>query len=277
MSARQPFESQGMRLIEYLFSNGKKIFTTGDAVQAAVLYQIPQGQINKILSNLTKRRFIIRLRRGLYAGVGLLPRKFDTHPFVLSAFLVQPSMISHWSALHHHGFTEQIPYVITASTPRKVVTPSMRHHKSHDTSRKHAWEINDVRYEYISIRQKNFFGFETIQFEEGLYARITDKERTVLDLFAYPYLFGGMGEVLGIVEQLLDSINISKLVEYAKKYSKKSAIKRLGWSLTYFGISKKMLAPLLALDLGYYCCLDPSLPAVGAYDQEWMIQNNLVR
>jgi hypothetical protein len=47
-------------------------------------------------------------------------------PFAVTAALVQPCAISHWSALEHHGFTTQIPMAVQASTPRKVVTPEMR-------------------------------------------------------------------------------------------------------------------------------------------------------
>ncbi|EKD92163.1 MAG: hypothetical protein ACD_29C00144G0001, partial [uncultured bacterium] len=97
-------------------------------------------------------------------------------------------MISHWSALQYHGLTEQIPRIVTASTTNKIVTPSMRERKSHNHKKKHAWEINGVRYEYMTIQEKNFFGYEKIWPEEDLYALITDTERTILDLFIYPAL-----------------------------------------------------------------------------------------
>lgn len=277
MQSGEPFISQGIRLIQHLFSAGERVFTTDDAKQAAVIYQIPIDQVNKILANLTKRNLIVRLRRGLYVCIGLLPQKFETHPFIISAFLVQPSMISHWSALQYHGLTEQIPQVITASTPRKIVTPSMREKKSNHSNQKHAWEINNVRYEYMTIQEKNFFGEEIIWPEQDLQARITDKERTLLDLFIYPQLFGGIGEALGILENAISSIDIKKLVGYAIKYNKKSVIKRLGWALAYFDVSKKQLEPLLKAEIHYYCRLDSSGPAIGTYDKEWMIQNNLER
>lgn len=274
MPSDEPFVSQGMRIVDHLFSAGTRIFTTEEAKRVALLYQVPIDQVNKILANLTKRKLIVRLRRGLYVAVGLLPKQLETHSFIISAFLVQPSMISHWSALQYHGLTEQIPQAVTASTPRKIVTPSMREKNQHP-DQKHAWEINHVRYEYMTILEKNFFGFDLIWPEQDLYARITDKERTLLDLFIYPQLFGGIGEALGILENAIASLDIKKLVEYAIKYDKKSVIKRLGWALAYFGVSKKQLAPLLKTEINYYCRLDSSKPAVGGYDKEWMIQNNL--
>src|SRR5690349_567806 len=105
-------ESQGIRLLRHLFSQGKRIFNMEDAVAAATLVKVPIKQLNKILAKLAKHGRILRLRRGLYVGVGLLPEQTHIHPFVVSAHLIQPSAISHWSALQHHSLTEQIPRMI---------------------------------------------------------------------------------------------------------------------------------------------------------------------
>jgi predicted transcriptional regulator of viral defense system len=56
---------------------------------------------------------IHRLRRGLYVSIGLLPEQTKTHPFVISAYLIHTSAISHWSALQHHALTEQISQILT--------------------------------------------------------------------------------------------------------------------------------------------------------------------
>lgn len=276
MESNHPFESQGMCLLRQLFMRGKRIFSTEDAKQAAQSEKIPITQVNKLISNLAKMGRVIRLRRGLYVCISLLPKQIETHPFIISAFLVQPSMISHWSALQYHGLTEQMPRVVTASTTSKVVTPSMRENKPHRTQAKHAWEINGIRYEYMTIQEKNFFGDEIIWPEEDLHVRITDKERTLLDLFVYPTLFGGIGEAMGILENALPSIGIKKLIGYAIRYNKKSVIKRLGWALEYFGVPVQELEPLLKTPIHYFCRLDPSLPAIGECDKKWMIQNNLM-
>src|SRR5690606_24669307 len=116
----------------------------------------------------------------------------------ISAYLIQPSAISHWSALQHHGLTEQVPQIITASTTTKVLTPSMREKQQQKSKVKHAWEVAWVRYEYINVQQKHFFGIEKIWLDEHFVVSITDKERTLLDVFIYPKMFGGIGEALGI-------------------------------------------------------------------------------
>jgi len=277
MESQKPVESQGMRLLRELFLRGKRIFNMQDVAAAALLEHIPHNQLRKIVSNLAKHGRVLRLRRGLYVSIGLLPEHTNTHPFAISAYLIQPSAISHWTALQHHGLTEQIPRIITASTTNKVVTPSMREKQSQRSNMKHLWEIDGTRYEYVNIQQKHFFGIEKIWLDEHFQVQITDKERTLLDVFIYPKMFGGIGEAFGILENSLATINIEKLVDYAIQYDKKSIAKRLGWALEYFGVSTKQTEPLLNFPIHYYCRLDPSLPATGPCDKRWMIQNNLIK
>jgi predicted transcriptional regulator of viral defense system len=277
MPSEKPAESQGVRLLRQLFLNGKRVYDMKDVTTAATLEKIPHNQLRKILSTLAKHGRISRLRRGLYTTIGMESVANITHPFVIATHLVQPSAISHWSALQHHGLTEQIPQIITASTPTKVVTPSMREKDLQDLKLKHIWQIADIRYEYINIKQKHFFGIEKIWLDENSQVPITDKERTLLDLFIYPKMFGGMGEALGILENSLASIDIQKLVNYAIQYDKKSLTKRLGWALEYFGVPAKQLEPLLNAPISYFCRLDPSAPATGPCDKRWMIQNNLIK
>lgn len=277
MQPSKPYESQGLRLLHSLFSDGKRIFYMQDIKKSADTLGIPSAQIRKIVSNLAKQGKLLRLRRGLYVGIGLFGEQPNIHPFVISAYLIQPSAISHWSAMQHHGLTEQVPQIISASTTRKVITPSMRANQAQQSKRKHAFDIDGIRYEYINIQQKHFFGLEKIWLDEFFQISITDKERTLLDVFIYPKMFGGIGEALGIMESTLSDINIEKLIEYAVRYGNKSVAKRLGWALEYFGVATKKLTALLKIPMNYYCPLDPSGEMTGEYDTRWMIQNNLTK
>jgi len=269
-------ESQGIRLLRELSASGRYIFTSENAVEAAQSQKIPLSQLNKILSNLAIKGWALRLRRGLYASTGSLPGKIHVHPFAIATHLIQPSAISHWSAMQHHGLIEQVPQIITAVTPSKVITPSMRAQASIiSKNKKHAWEINGLRYEYITIQKKYFYGIEEIWMDEYFRIPITDKERTLLDGFIFSKMFGGMGEILGILEAAIPSIDIKKFIEYAIRYGEQSLIKRVGWSLEHFNVPAKYLNPLLKIPANYYCLLDSSMPVRGSRDHRWKIQNNL--
>ncbi|MFI4957092.1 MAG: type IV toxin-antitoxin system AbiEi family antitoxin domain-containing protein [Gammaproteobacteria bacterium] len=279
MSNKQKIESDGITLIRHLFfAENKRIFNTEQAREAAAKIGIPQNTLNVILSRLFKQGIIRRIRRGLYASVGILGEVESIHPYVISAFLVQPSAISHWSALQHHGLTEQIPLTIMASTPMRVYTPSMRDPHLNDSDHKHAWVIDETRYEYITIQEKHFnFGMEKIWIDPHFVVQITDKERTLLDVFVYSKMFGGMGGALGILEEALGDIDIQRFANYAKQYDEKAVAKRIGWALEYFGVDEQYLRPLLDIPLASYCLLDPVGSAVGPCDKRWMIQNNLTK
>ena len=268
--------SHGVRLLRALAEEGLMVFTTSDAKGIAVRYGIPEGYINNLLMLMVRNGWLTRLKRGIYARSGLTPGDIQVHPFSIATRLVVPSAISHWSALHHHGLTEQIPRVVTALTPKKVVTPSMRGGKNINRG-KHAWVINGVRYEYVTVKGDNFFGIEEIWVDEFSRVPITDRERTVLELFVSPKRFGGIGEALGVIENHLSSLSVERLVEYACRYGKISVAKRLGWALEQAGVSEPFLKPLLEMPATGYHALDPSRPRRGFCNKRWMILVNLGR
>jgi predicted transcriptional regulator of viral defense system len=177
--------------------------------------------------------------------------------------------------MSHHGFTEQVPQVVMASTPKKVVTPSMRESMESERQDRHFWEIGGVRYEYVTVKPDYFFGIEEIWVDQTFRVPITDPERTLLDLFAQPRLFGGLGEALAVLQEHAADINVHRLVSYAVRYGKGSVAKRLGWSLEHAGISSDALIPLLEMPTTGYRILDPTKPYRGPCDSRWGIQNNL--
>lgn len=264
--------TQSIRLLRKMLAKGQYIFTIDEASKVT---RMQKKQLSKLLTNMVAGGWLLRLHRGVYASTGGMPGEISIPSFAIATHLVQPSAIGYWSAMQHHGFTEQIPQSITSITTRKVVTPSMRKKTRSKTNKKHALQIKDIRYEYITIKPDKFFGIEELWIDEHFRIPITDKERTLLDGFIHPKFFGGMGEILGILEASLAQINIKKLVDYATRYQQKSVAKRLGWALSYFGVSDRHLAPLLRIPTQCYFKLDPSGLRTGNYDKKWRIQNNL--
>lgn len=263
------------RLLKALAEEGRIVFSTGEARQIAERVGIPVGYVKNLLMLMVHNGWISRLRRGLYARSGPVLGTTSIHSFAIAVHLITPSAISHWSALHYHGLTEQVPHVITAFTPKKVVTPSMRRTSKSARRQKHAWVVNGVRYEFVTVKEEHFFGFDEVWVDEYSKVPITDKERTVIETFISPRMFGGMGEGLGIIEQYLNALAVDKLVHYSCRYGKISVAKRLGWALERAGVEERVLTPLLDMPAIGYHVLDPSHPHRGPCDKRWMIQNNL--
>lgn len=263
------------RLLAALVEQGLAVFSIDDARAIAQREGIPDARVAGLLMRMARTGWVYRLRRGLYVLSGPAAGGSPVHPFAIAVRLVTPSAISHWSALHHHGLTEQVPRIVTAFTPSKVVTPDMRNRNDATPRRKHAWVIDGIRYEFTTVEQSRFFGIEHVWVNEQTKIPITDRERTVLEMFASPRSFGGMGEGIGTLREHLDSLSVDKLIEYALHYDAVSVAKRLGWALEGAGVQGAVLAPLLELPSTGYHLIDPSGPRAGARERRWMVQNNL--
>ena len=277
-------ETLGIRLLQELAARGLFIFSIEEAKMVAGDLGIDEGYGPQLLSQLVTGGWLRRLRRGLYAGLGRLPGWVDVHPFAVATRLVSPAAISHWSALHHHGLTEQVPRHVTASTPRKVVTPSMRApsaaqrregRKAGEEGGKHLWETNGVAYEYFTVTRDRFFGIEEIWIDEHFRVPIYDKERSLLDGFVAPRVFGSLSEPLGILEEHLGSLDLEKMVGYAVRLGKASIARRLGWALDRLGVPSRVTDPLVRIPMDGVKVLGPTRPYEGRDDDQWMIRENV--
>jgi len=267
--------TKGLSLLQELANQGLFVFTVEDAKTLASRIGLSDNYLSQVLSHLSQAGWIIRLRRGLYAGTGSLPGGVQVHPFAVATRLVEPSAISHWSAMSYHGLTDQIPHIVTAFTPQKVVTPTMRRSNA-KIGRKHSWDIWGARYEYVTVILDHFFGIEDVWVDERFRIPITDKERTILETFVSPRLFGGIGEALATLEEHIHELDLEKLVGYAKRYGKASAIKRLGWALERLEAPPEFVDRLKEIPIKGFRLLEPTRPRRGSYDKRWMIQNNLL-
>lgn len=266
-------DNAGFSLLQELFNMGHYVFNTQEVRDEAKLLEISDKYVSQLLHLLTQGGMIVRLRRDLYALKEGFPSNIQLHPFVIAVNLVSPSVISHWSAMNFHGLTEQIPVRVTAMTTKKVVTPDMR--KGKENSQKHAWNISGVKYEYITVKPAFYFGIEEIWINQYFKIPITDKERTMLEAFASPSFFGGMGEAIGILEENINELDLERLISYSIHYGKASVSRRLGWSLEQIGIGRDKLKPLANISSSGYSILDPGRPWEGPCNSYWKIQENL--
>ncbi len=263
----------GIRLIRSLLAQGKRTFSVYDAWRIAQRLGKSRSHLRKILYELAVGGWIKRLRRGTYVITMETPSESDIQPFVISRELVKPSAISHWSALSFHDFTEQIPKIVTATTTKKVVTPSMRQTDS-DLKKKHMWKVDQTYYEYVSVKQSHFFGFQEVWIDQFEKILITDKERTIIDCFAFPRRFGGIQWVISTLEEIIDQLDIEKLVSYAIRYGRTSVIKRLGWALSEIGVQASALKALRDYKTSTYFLIDLSRERKGSYQALWKVIDN---
>lgn len=265
--------AKGVQLVEALVARGRFLFTTTEVLVEGHRLGMSPGSVLVTLTALTKAGWIMRLRRGLYATTGSVPGGIELPAFAIATALITPSAISHWSALNHHHLTDQIPRTVTAMTPRRVVLPTMR--GGGHAGARHTWTVGSTTVEYVTVNPTRFFGLEEIWLDARFKTTITDRERTVLELFVSPRHFGGLGEALGVLEEHLASLDLPKLVRYGTAIGAGSVAKRLGYSLERAGVAPAILGPLRAVAVQGFRVLDPTRPKAGQRVASWSLVDNL--
>jgi len=94
---------------------------------------------------------------------------FIVHDFVIASHLASPYYVGFWSALNHHGLTDQIPRTVFVATakprkPLKILTSTFR---------------------FVQLAPKKFIGIEAANFD-GAEVRISSKEKTLVDCLDHP-------------------------------------------------------------------------------------------
>jgi len=266
----QSLESQvGVELIRLLASEGDRVFSTDRARELGPRVGLKDSYLWEALYHLRRNGWIVSLHRGLYALSPTVPGVTPAHEFEIAMALVDPAAISHWSALHHHGLTEQAPRKVFVLTTTKTSVPRVR-------GGKHArdgYPVGDTTYRFVQVRPERFFGTEKVWIGEARVS-ITDPERTLLDGLSMPQYCGDFAEVLHAFEVRGAHLNLERITEYALKMDAATA-KRLGWVLEHQGVEPSKLERLAALPIKGYRKLDPTGPRKGPCSSRWMIQENL--
>ncbi len=259
--------SVGVELVRLLAEEGNRVFSTSRARELSERVGIKEPYLLEAIYHLRRNGWVVTLRRGLYAlASSSVPGVSPAHEFEIAMFLAPGSAISHWSALHHYGLTEQAPRKVFALVTANMSAPQVR-------SKKIGLVVGTTTYQFIQIKPERFFGTEKVWVDEARVV-ITDPERTLLDGLMMPQYCGDFAEVLHAFEVRGDDLNLNRIITYALKLDT-ATIKRLGWVLEHQGINPARLEPLLRVPIKGYRPLDPSGPRKGPCNSRWMIQENL--
>lgn len=261
----------GVELVRRLAGEGDRVFTTTRARELAPAAGLSEGYLRQALHYLAKSGWLVRLRKGLYALSSSVPGAPLAHEFEIAMALVDPAAVSHWSALHYHGLTEQAPRKVFVLTTTETSVPRARGGRAEGS--RGGYPVGDTVYQFIQVKPERFFGTEKVWVGEAR-VTITDPERTLLDGLSMPQYCGDFAEVLHAFEVRASDLSLERIVEYALRLDAATA-KRLGWVLEHQGIEPSKLGRLAALPMKGYRKLDPAGPRKGPCNRHWMIQENL--
>lgn len=268
--------TKGIELLEAIMIEIGPIFTFIQASQIGETKGISRQTVRNTLGKMVQSSWLTRVKRGLYVIKSPLNTE-EVHPFAIAQALVSPMAISHWSALAHHGLTTQIPPMVQASTPAKVVTPEMRSGQAYRPRGTAAWLVLDIEIEFINTKAEKFWGFTNEWVSSWHRVPVTDPERTILDLIIRSDIFGGISMAIETITTHLERIDLGQLINYSIQYDVGAYIKRLGWILEINGVNEDILKPLLMYKTQNYYQLDPLFNDQGEPITRWNLYNNLPR
>jgi predicted transcriptional regulator of viral defense system len=211
----------------------------------------------QFLERLQTKGWIRRIKRGRFAIIPLSSGENRTpqlHEFIVAMELVSPAAIAYWSALNHHGMTEQLPRTVFVATNHPVRRPP--------------GEVLGVSYKVISLRPEKFFGVVKDWINEMPFM-VTDREKTIIDGLDLPQYVGGVAEVTKVLSIGWTQLNESKLRKYAVKLGISAVAKRLGFLMETLGLGNvEAFRRVVTLAPGF-SPLDPTLPHHGKYNRRW--------
>ena len=270
-SARFKRSLVGVELVRLLVREGDRVFTTDRARELAPLVGLNDAYVYEALYHLRNSGWIVSLRRGLYAVASTVPGAASVHEFEVAMALTSPAVISHWSAMHFHGLTEQVPRTVFVLTTTATSAPRAR--AAERMAQGGEYRAGDTMYRFVRVRADRLFGTVRVWVHD---ARIvmTDLERTLLDGLARPRHCGDFAEVLHAFEVAMDRMDVERIATYAMRLGTATA-KRLGWILAHCGCTSPELDLLEELPSRGYRTLDPTGPRRGRCNARWMVQENL--
>ncbi len=250
-------------LLKNLNESGQTFFTVNDAVE--LLGTIYSSSTLELLSAMTKRGLIMRMKGGLYH---IIPYEKNSNEYFPNWHLAVEAMvqplryyIGFYSALDIHGLITQ-PSLTEQVVTEKQMKPKIK-------------VVRNVKFEFITLNKKRFFGFKKTWIDDFNKVYCSDYEKTIIDCLYKPSYGGGITEIVKAIYKIRNEINQDKIVSYLEAINSQVVYKRLGFILKYLGIFETLRREIKSKVSNSYTYLDPSLPKNGKHFSEWKVIDNV--
>jgi predicted transcriptional regulator of viral defense system len=254
----------GVQLIKALAEKGCRIFTTKDALIVGQSLGLKKAYINLALFYLKKNNWIDFIKNGLYSLSPIFLSETPVHEYEIAMHLAKSIYVSHFSAFHYHGLTDQLPKEIYTTVQTNSTFPRSSQHKK--------FSVFGIPYHFSQVKKEHFFGFKSAWIGP-VRIHISDLERTLLDGLIKPQFCGGIQEVLNAYKNHINRVNVKALLDYGSILDA-SVAKRLGWILEKINPDQD-LSILKEIPFKGFIKLDISAPKEGIYNKHWQIVENL--
>ena len=264
MTMRHKYISrQSNELLSYFNEQDKNCFTFSEA-KIALPYS-GEGAIKQLLSDMSKRGLLMRLKKGLYY---VIPYEQPAETFMPDWHLIAKNLVG--DADHYIGYYSalQIHNLITQPSLKEQIVVSKQIRPS-------SIRIKDVPFQFIYHNENHFFGSKKIWIDSFHKVICSDLEKTFIDCLFKPDYSGGIVEIARALFVSKDKIKFDKLLEYSEKFKSQAVVKRLGFLLETLEIETGIIKKLQKVKTKSYVLLDTELPKTGKMISRWSIQQNL--
>jgi predicted transcriptional regulator of viral defense system len=255
--------TQSNELLSHFNGIGQPCFKSSEAIE--VLSKSLKPTVNQLLSDMTKRGLLMRLKKGLYY---IIPFEQDAENFMPDWHLIAENLVK--DAEHYIGYYSalQIHNLITQPSLKEQIVVSKQIRPS-------TIRIKDVPFQFIYHNENHFFGSKKMWIDSFHKVICSDLEKTFIDCLFKPDYSGGIVEVARAIYLSKDKIKFTKLFEYVEKFKSQAVVKRLGFLLEILGIETDIIKELQNVKTKSFVLLDTELPKTGKLISRWSIQQNL--
>ena len=247
------------------YFNGQSIVCFDYSLAYKVFPNSKASTIRELLSDMTKRGLLMRLKDGIYH---IIPYEQNPETFMPDWHLIAEHLVN--DANHYIGYYSalQMHNLITQPSLKEQIVVSKQLRPSEI-------KIKNVPFQFIYHNEKHFFGAKKIWIDSFNKVMCSDLEKTIIDCLFKPDYAGGIVEVARAIYISKDKINYDTLLEYTKKFDSQAVIKRLGFLLEILEINSTIIDEFQKIKTDSCITLDTELPKIGKRISRWSILQNL--
>ncbi|ELZ49058.1 hypothetical protein C463_00420 [Halorubrum californiense DSM 19288] len=184
---------------------------------------------------------------------------YTTHQYLIATHVAEPMYIGYYSALSHHGLTEQVSRTVYVITP----------------TRAQSREIHGVPYRVTTVTERKFLGYEPTSIE-GTTVQVSDLEKTLADCADHPEFCGGLRKLATAMRTADErGCDWEAVGEYLERLDNGAATKRIVYLADQLGIGLPAREELVESFTSGYSALDPTRPETGSTDSTYRLQINV--
>lgn len=255
--------TQSNEILSYFNKKNRICFEYKEALKVLPLSK--ENTVSKLLSDMTKRGLIMRLKEGVYY---IIPYEQEADKFMPDWHLMVKYLVK--DAKHYIGYYSalQIHNLITQPSLKEQIVVSKQVRPSEI-------KIKDITFQFIYHNENHFFGEKKVWIDDFNKVNSSDLEKTIIDCLFKPDYAGGIVEIAKALYMAKEKIDFNKLLDYAIKFRSQAVIKRLGFIIEILEMETNITNKLIELKTASYVVLDTELPKTGKRNSRWSIQQNI--